>query len=755
MTGPAPQKALRNGPAKLEALARVRPLDCAFELDAPQRNSSWYTERGYELMSTALFRTACTEAAAVLDIGAHVGYYTLVGALAAPAAQTIAIEASPENAATVRRNLELNGITGVDVRTAAFSDTTGKVAFQLTEASDNNGLSGHPNSPTIETIEVDCVTGSTLDLPGGDRIVIKVDVEGHEPQALDGLREVFDAYADVRLLIEFNPKTHRQTGSDPDALVEQILDLGFRVFLIDEEQFSWHELTEPNQWQPLMEPQAYANLYCVRNQHCHSLAVLLHTNGLGGSERSQVEMVESLIRQGCLVHTVLPGVPSELSGQLHQLGGSVAFVESLPWWYGDPGARAVAASSWNRTDVVAEVVDALAAVDPDVVLTQTGTVLAGALAAAGLGKPHIWYLREFGDLDHELALPAEPAQVGELVAALSAQVITNSAAVRDHFFGGPNPKVQVIHPAPRLATRDEAPRAERPWTIGVVGTLCEGKGQLDVVQAVGLLRQEGLDVPLVLAGGERPAYAAALRQAVETAGVPDLVAFVGTISDRNQLYALFDAVVVSSRAEAFGRVPFEATAAGLPVVFAEVAGPTEYLGDGVTGVAYSPGDPVALAAALRALRDQRDRGAGLVAAAVADLLGDDRRDRFDAAIIDAVGQAAASQPAQALLPELVGAIERAALADHLEATDLAAELAAVSRVAAEQSEQRAQLAVQAQQLSSEVAELNAQGRAQEDALKKLRSERNHARKQLKRIHRSRLWRLRNRLVKILRLKRSS
>ena len=78
----------------------------------------WYGEAGYEDGEAARWRALCAGARDVLELGANIGYYSVVGALAAPGRYTT-VEANPEAAAVVRRNLALNGLALVEVVEAA------------------------------------------------------------------------------------------------------------------------------------------------------------------------------------------------------------------------------------------------------------------------------------------------------------------------------------------------------------------------------------------------------------------------------------------------------------------------------------------------------------------------------------------------------------------------------------------------------------------------------------------------------------
>lgn len=124
--------------------------------------------------------------ATVIDVGANIGLSTIV--LARTAAHVIAYEPSPPNVAFLRRNLELNGITNVDVRAAAASSELGTLRFHIAQfgAGSHVVAAGHVAGGTISTVDVPAIP---LDGEGLPRITfIKIDAEGHEPDVLAGAR---------------------------------------------------------------------------------------------------------------------------------------------------------------------------------------------------------------------------------------------------------------------------------------------------------------------------------------------------------------------------------------------------------------------------------------------------------------------------------------------------------------------------------------------------------------------------------------
>ncbi len=100
-----------------------------------------------------------------------------------------------------------------------------------------------------------------------------------------------------------------------------------------------------------------------------------------------------------------------------------------------------------------------------------------------------------------------------------------------------------------------------------------------------------------------PAWWATVRQGVADTHLTRRLTFTGPLTSEqlDVRYAAADLLVVPSRHETYGMVVSEALARGIPVIAPAVGGVPEALGDqaGTSGVLVPPGDPTALAAALR------------------------------------------------------------------------------------------------------------------------------------------------------------
>ncbi|MEZ5999022.1 MAG: glycosyltransferase family 4 protein [Hyphomonas sp.] len=137
------------------------------------------------------------------------------------------------------------------------------------------------------------------------------------------------------------------------------------------------------------------------------------------------------------------------------------------------------------------------------------------------------------------------------------------------------------------------------------GRLTEWKGQLVAVAALGMLApEERAGLVLVLMGDAqgRDAYQARIEDAVVAGHLDGQVVIAPHEADMPAACLAADMVLApSTRPEAFGRVATEASAMGRPVIVTDHGGARETVIEGVTGTRVEPGDPQALAGAIRAL----------------------------------------------------------------------------------------------------------------------------------------------------------
>lgn len=144
----------------------------------------------YEPAQTALFAAAVEPGRVVIDVGAHVGYYSLLAAgRAGPEGRVLALEPDPRNARFLRAHARLNGCRNLAVVEAALFDRAGWVDFRRGTGS-GTGRVAAGGDLRVRALRLDDVVAEREIVPA----VVKIDVEGAEWKVLSGGRETLRAH---------------------------------------------------------------------------------------------------------------------------------------------------------------------------------------------------------------------------------------------------------------------------------------------------------------------------------------------------------------------------------------------------------------------------------------------------------------------------------------------------------------------------------------------------------------------------------
>jgi FkbM family methyltransferase len=199
----------------------------------------------------------------LLELGAHIGLFALV--FAASGRRVAAVEASPQNFELLRASARANGLGELDVHNLAVSDRDGVLEFHQHGPYGFVTTERTPDAGTA--LQVPCIRLDSWQppVPISDRVLVKIDVEGHELHALDGMREFLKARRLPPLFIESNAHCLNWDRATPETLRDKLLGLGYRVYFCrrawlrpwsrDFELYAW----EPGQWQA----NTVENLLCV------------------------------------------------------------------------------------------------------------------------------------------------------------------------------------------------------------------------------------------------------------------------------------------------------------------------------------------------------------------------------------------------------------------------------------------------------------------------------------------------------------
>lgn len=170
----------------------------------------------------------------VIDIGANVGYFTILGSmLTGPKGTVHAFEASPETAdhlQTTTRNPNGN----ITIHPVAVSDHRGQIEFSC-GPSNRTGISSIRSlgSREAKRIRVPCIT---LDEYFGDLAqikLIKIDVEGAEMMALRGMKQLLKKTRPY-VILELTDKFLRDLGSNSEELLLFMKNAGYTAYPVSD-----------------------------------------------------------------------------------------------------------------------------------------------------------------------------------------------------------------------------------------------------------------------------------------------------------------------------------------------------------------------------------------------------------------------------------------------------------------------------------------------------------------------------------------
>ena len=223
----------------------------------------------YEPLETRFFQENVKAGQYVLDIGANIGYYTLLFARqVGEQGRVYAFEPEPVNYSLLSRNLIANGYKNVVAVNKAVSDKAGEIDLNLSE--ENSG--GHrtfQTAPRGKTIRVNAIALDDFlkDIPHPFDW-IKMDIQGAELFALKGMERMLRNNDRIVLVTEFWPAGLTQTASDPREYLQLLADVGFDLYEFSADARRLRRV-DPDYllktYSPQSHPAPYTNLVCKKS----------------------------------------------------------------------------------------------------------------------------------------------------------------------------------------------------------------------------------------------------------------------------------------------------------------------------------------------------------------------------------------------------------------------------------------------------------------------------------------------------------
>jgi FkbM family methyltransferase len=187
----------------------------------------------HEHAEAQFFKDVTKAGMCIIDIGANLGYYTLLAAKrVGEHGRVYAFEPDPDNYSLLARNIEANGCQNVRLSAKAVSNVSGKgTLFFCEEHRGDHRLSdpgGGRKRIAIETVRLDDALPERLQVD-----VIKMDIQGAEMEAVQGMQRILLENPHLKILCEFWPAGLAIGGSSGEEFLSWVASKGLNHAYID------------------------------------------------------------------------------------------------------------------------------------------------------------------------------------------------------------------------------------------------------------------------------------------------------------------------------------------------------------------------------------------------------------------------------------------------------------------------------------------------------------------------------------------
>ena len=247
-----------------------------FDTPNPALKKTFYyykTHSHHEPNTAELFYSSIKEADIVVDIGANLGYFTLLAAKkVGRGGAVIAIEPDNINFMYLMANIALNGVSRWTVpKEVAISDKKGKAKLFVCPYDSGHhtinqakGIKDYKdNKDKIKSYEVVTYTlDEFVRLPIN---VIKIDAEGAEALILKGMKKTIKKNKGLKLFIEFFPFLIKRMGNSPQQFIKD-LSKDFAIAIIPQDYNAPYNMIAVKNYKELMgyikDEKDHLNLFC-------------------------------------------------------------------------------------------------------------------------------------------------------------------------------------------------------------------------------------------------------------------------------------------------------------------------------------------------------------------------------------------------------------------------------------------------------------------------------------------------------------
>lgn len=212
------------------------------------QGSKMYVDRGdilnleanrvHESSETAYIRNVIKEGDIAIDVGAHIGYFTLIfSKLVGAKGSVFVFEPEPSSFGILQKNKDINMYSNIHLINKAITDKTGdKIKLYLSEGNlgDHRTYDSHDNRKfvEVETIKLDDYVSDCISKDDIDKIsFIKIDTQGAEVGVIEGASNILTNNKNIKVMVEFWPLGLSLSGNSREKLLDILTNrFGFKLY---------------------------------------------------------------------------------------------------------------------------------------------------------------------------------------------------------------------------------------------------------------------------------------------------------------------------------------------------------------------------------------------------------------------------------------------------------------------------------------------------------------------------------------------
>lgn len=217
------------------------PLESLLEVDLSDKmiGAQIYRDGIWEPHVTNAFIHSGRKSDCIIDIGANIGYYSVLAAKLVGPRNVLSFEPDRDLFISLCKNLLLNNALDVSAFNCALSSSEGIARIYRSSSNSGDNRLGIRNDLDQDFTSTPCLTIALDHLKDSiseyKNITVKIDVQGYETFVFEGMQQLLAKGCISSIIAEYCPTLIKASGRHQDELLNMIASFGYTIHIITRE----------------------------------------------------------------------------------------------------------------------------------------------------------------------------------------------------------------------------------------------------------------------------------------------------------------------------------------------------------------------------------------------------------------------------------------------------------------------------------------------------------------------------------------